>query len=115
MFFILVCFVSEVGSADTVIVTNGDRLTGKVKSMESGALIIETEYDPKIRIPWEQIQSLITDTPIFVKLHDGEELLGRMLESRAGGELRVHDRELGVRSLTIALTAHGMHCVSVAR
>lgn len=89
------CLVNEISNADTVIATNGDRLTGKVKSMESGVLIIETEYNPEIKIPWDKIHSLITDAPIYVKLENGEELVGRALQPRAGGRLRVNDSNLG--------------------
>lgn len=87
--------------ADTVIVENGDRLTGKIKAMESGKLTIKTEYS-EIKLPWEQVKSLVTDAPIFVKLDGGTLLIGRAVNARSAGNLRIINGELGAMSLPLA-------------
>ncbi len=93
--YALIFFVSNFSVADTVVIKNGDRLTGKIKKMEMGILIIKTTYDPEIKIPWTQIQSLITDAPIILKLEDGLRLVGRTVKSRNGSNLRIVDSEVG--------------------
>lgn len=92
---IFIFFVSKIGSADTVVVKNGDRLTGEVKKMESGALTIKTVYDPEIKIPWLQIQSLMTEAPIIIKLDDGTRLVGRAIKSYSDSNLRIVDNKAG--------------------
>lgn len=100
---ILIFLSASISNADTVVVKNGDRLTGKVKKMESGVLIIKTAYDPEIKIPWPQIQSLVTDTPIIIKLENGLRLVGRTVKSNNDNNLRIIDSGIGEVDFQLAL------------
>jgi len=62
--------------ADEVRLKNGDRLTGKVITMEEGKLVFETTYAGKITIKWAEVSSLKTDKPIKVVLSDETALEG---------------------------------------
>jgi putative salt-induced outer membrane protein YdiY len=68
--------VSGTAAADEVHLKNGDRLTGEVKSLEEGKLILETSYAGEISITWSEVEALITDEPIKVVLTDESVLEG---------------------------------------
>jgi len=57
-------------SADEVWLKNGDRLTGKVVSMDGGALVFKTSYAGDLSIQWGEVENLKTDEPIKVVLGD---------------------------------------------
>lgn len=53
--------------ADTVTLTNGDRLTGQVLLMDAGALVLSTDYAGEIRIAWNKVAQLLTDNPMMLR------------------------------------------------
>jgi len=53
--------------ADTVVLTNGDRLTGEVLLMDGGTLVLSTEYAGEIRIAWDKVAQLQTDDPMLMR------------------------------------------------
>src|SRR5690606_40638082 len=53
--------------ADTIVMTNGDRLSGEVLLMDGGRLILDTDYAGEIRIKWEQIAELQTNDPVLLR------------------------------------------------
>ena len=57
-------------SADEVWLKNGDRLTGKVLSLDGGTLVFKTSYAGDLSIKWEEVVNLKTDEPIKVVLGD---------------------------------------------
>jgi len=57
-------------SADVVWLKNGDRLTGKVVSMDGGTLVLKTSYAGDLSITWGEVVNLKTDEPIKVVLGD---------------------------------------------
>lgn len=74
--------------ADTVSLVNGDRLSGKVVSMEAEALWLQTAYAGKLKLPWARVSRIETDAPVRVRLADGTELDGQLLVD-AEGQLRI--------------------------
>ena len=56
--------------ADEVWLKNGDRLTGKVVSLDAGTLVFKTSYAGDLSIKWEEVANLKTDEPIKVVLGD---------------------------------------------
>jgi putative salt-induced outer membrane protein YdiY len=56
--------------ADEVWLKNGDRLTGKVVSLDAGTLVFKTSYAGDLSIKWEEVVNLKTDEPIKVVLGD---------------------------------------------
>jgi hypothetical protein len=66
----LVVLVWGYASADEVWLKNGDRLTGKVVSLEGGTLLLNTSYAGDLSIKWAEVVNLKTDSPIKVVLGD---------------------------------------------
>lgn len=70
--------------ADSVVMTNGDRLSGQVISMADGQLIFATAFAGEVKIPWDKLRNLQSDTPVRVRLADGSLLIGQLLAAPAG-------------------------------
>ena len=49
---------SAAAVADTVVLANGDRLTGQVLLLDSGTLVLKTEYAGELHIKWDQAASV---------------------------------------------------------
>lgn len=57
--------------ADTVILKNGDRLTGTAVKLEGGKLTFKTPYADAIAIAWDQVTTLTTDKPLVLPTPKG--------------------------------------------
>lgn len=55
---LLTCVSAVVLHADTVVLKNGDRLTGTAIKLEAGKLTFKTAYADAIAITWDQVTSL---------------------------------------------------------
>lgn len=53
--------------ADTVWLTNGDRLTGTIKSLDNGVLLLNTDYGGDVRIKFAQVQTLESEQELVVR------------------------------------------------
>lgn len=73
---------------DEVKLKNGDRLTGTVKELAGGKLILETKHSGPVTIDWAQVVSVKTDAPVKVKLITGEAVEGK-ISPAAEGKLKV--------------------------
>ena len=90
-------FVSASSLADTVVLDNGDRLSGTIVRMEATSLWLDTAYAGKIKLPWAQVNQVESDKPVRVRLADGTELDGQL---QAGG-----DRQVRIKIGSLAETA----------
>lgn len=59
------------GFPDTVIMSNGDQLTGEVVTMAEGRLALDTEYAGVVHIDWGRAARLWLDEPLPAVLADG--------------------------------------------
>jgi putative salt-induced outer membrane protein YdiY len=69
--FVFVCVLigliaSPALQADTVVLKNGDRLTGTAVKLEGGKLTFKTAYADAIAIAWDQVASLKLDKPLVL-------------------------------------------------
>jgi putative salt-induced outer membrane protein YdiY len=62
--------------ADEVILTNGDRLTGKILEIKDGILTLETSYSEPISLKFEEVQQMSSTEAVELHLTDGEVLKG---------------------------------------
>ena len=62
---------SAAASADVIVMTNGDKLTGRLDSIGDGVAILETTYAGSLSLDLNQIQALRTQTPFLVRLASG--------------------------------------------
>jgi putative salt-induced outer membrane protein YdiY len=81
LFVVLACGQA---SADEVWLKNGDRLTGKVVSLDSGLLVFKTSYAGDLSIKWEEVVNLKTDEPIKVVLGDETTVQGPVSPGDSG-------------------------------
>jgi len=80
----VVGFSLDEAKAGEVIMKNGDRLQGKILSMDSGKLVLETTYAGKITIAWDQVEQLTSDETLEISLPDKEMIKGRAVKAEAG-------------------------------
>jgi putative salt-induced outer membrane protein YdiY len=81
---LLVVLISSRAFGDEVLLKNGDRLTGKVISLEQGILLFSTTYAGDIPVQWEEIANLKTEEPVKVVLSDETTLQGPVLPGEEG-------------------------------
>ncbi len=62
--------------ADTVVMQNGDRLTGTIDSIAGGRVVLATEYAGRIPIKLDQVAELISDEAFDVRT-DGTKVNGK--------------------------------------
>ena len=67
-----------IANTDRVIFTNGDRLTGEVKSLERGLLRFKTDAAGTIRIEWDDVAYVTSDQNIQVETQEGLRFLGHL-------------------------------------
>ena len=67
---VMAALLTTLVHADEVVLTNGDRITGKVVELVDGKLSIKTEYAGVVKIDWTQVETFSTDQPIYVKVGD---------------------------------------------
>src|SRR5882672_5301904 len=75
---------AKVKRHDTVVMKNGDRLTGEVKRLQSGVLYIETDYmSGSIGLDWKQVETVQSTATFQVVLDDGRRVIG-LIEKISG-------------------------------
>lgn len=93
LFLILVLFAAPV-QADELLLVNGDRLSGTVKSMDGGKLTLSTEYGGDIKIKLSSVKKIITEEPVRIHLDNGWKLKGSLTPIEGGG-VRVKSAQTG--------------------
>src|SRR5277367_1009631 len=88
--------LGEVKRHDTVIMKNGDRLTGEVKRLENGVLYIKTDYfSGSVGVDWLQVEKVESTATYQIVLTDGNRLTGKIskveAESAPGKDFKVHE------------------------
>jgi len=53
--------------ADTIVMTNGDRLSGEVLLMDGGTLVLNTDYAGEVRISWDKVAQLQTSDTMLMR------------------------------------------------
>jgi hypothetical protein len=84
---------------DVVVLTNGDRITGEIKTLEFGLLELTTDHMGTLEIEWTSVASIASAVPFDVERIGGERVYG-LLGPGADQTLIVSD---GARSETIPL------------
>lgn len=70
--------------ADTVVLKNGDRLTGTAVKLDGGKLTFKTAYTDAIVIVWDQVTNLNTDKPLVLPTPKGNLEVTAIQRSDAG-------------------------------
>jgi hypothetical protein len=94
-FFFIFCLLVLLNSLtfavkeDIVILKNGDRITGEIKRLEFGILILSTDDLRTLNIEWDKIQSIQTNNLYEVELEDGRIYFGSIWPGNMEGTLLV--------------------------
>jgi Protein of unknown function, DUF481 len=71
--------VGATSRKDVVVMNNGDRFTGDVKSLQNGVLYVKTDYvDQNIGVDWAQVQSVESSAVYQVTLVNGLHITGKI-------------------------------------
>lgn len=79
---------------DQVDLQNGDRLSGQVKSLTGGKLVLETDYAGELTIDWSQVKSLRTEQEYLVTLLDGADPVAGPLQPGQEGRVEIGTEEV---------------------
>ncbi len=79
---------------DTVILDNGDRLTGELQKLEEGKLAFKTVYAGTISIDWKQVQEVITDGKAEIEVGSGRLYRGTFDQTDEGLEVRTEEEQV---------------------
>jgi putative salt-induced outer membrane protein len=60
--------------ADTIVLKNGDKLTGTVLKLDSGKLTVKTNYADVVPVDWDQVVSFTTDQALILPQASGPAL-----------------------------------------
>ncbi len=72
---------------DTIKTKSGATLTGRIIKIDSGTVEMETEYAGMLKIKQAEITGMKTGSGIFIRLGDGNRLMGVIEETGDGGLL----------------------------
>jgi hypothetical protein len=90
--FTNLCLASESHrKTDTIVLYNGDTVTGEIKNMFAGILELKTNAMGTLKIEWQEIAKLESKYHYEVRLDDGQRIYGEIKESSRPGEVRVSD------------------------
>ena len=64
--------------ADTVELVNGDRLTGTVRRLEDGVVVLQSELLGTLDVDWDKIRSIDSDAMFSVLTSDGDSHYGTL-------------------------------------
>ena len=73
--------------ADVIVLKNGDRVTGSVVKKDAATLTFKSAHFGTITLPWDQVESITTESLLHVELADGQNVQSRL--STANGRVQV--------------------------
>lgn len=76
---------------DVITLHNGDRITGEIKSLESGRLSLGTDAMGTLAIEWKEIASVSSNYNYEVRLVGGERFFGSVRPGAAPGAISIED------------------------
>ncbi len=74
---------------DVIVLSNGDRVTGEIKSYASGRLTVDTSHSSWIKVKWSLITSISSDKQFDVETIDGLHHYGTLAPSDPPGQLTI--------------------------
>jgi putative salt-induced outer membrane protein YdiY len=67
-----------------VTLKNGDKITGTVKGMEGGTLIVTPAWGPDVKVNWSDVATLTSEQMLPIRMVDGSTLNGTLSSDDAG-------------------------------
>jgi hypothetical protein len=78
------------GKNDVIMLANGDRITGEVKSMDRGQVELSTDAAGTIYIEWDKIEYISVDQDIQVETESGDRYFGHIEKSDSAFKVLVN-------------------------
>lgn len=88
-------------NAGTVILDNSDRVSGDIKKIENGILLLRTEAMGDINIKLDYVKTFSTDEEFDVKTQGGEVLKGKIRESGSGDVIILSGKHKSAQRLSL--------------
>lgn|GEM_PF-1089045 len=102
--FISVCScMSMTSAADTVLLTNGDRISGEVQELNETSLTIKTDYNPSINIKHDAINSFSTDQYHHWRIHQTQHEV-KVEHSTKPHHVIINNEQVHISALILANT-----------
>jgi Protein of unknown function, DUF481 len=79
--------------ADTLVLKNGDHLTGTIESSDAKAITFKTDYAGEIKVQWSAVKETSTEKPLYVVRKDQTTVNGNVTSEDAN--LIVHTANAG--------------------
>ncbi|MGA7920058.1 MAG: DUF481 domain-containing protein [Candidatus Acidiferrales bacterium] len=74
--FLCVVGMASAARADTVVLKNGDRLSGTIEVSDGKDVTLKTDYAGEIKIKWDAVTQVMTDKPLYVVTPDKKTVSG---------------------------------------
>lgn len=88
---------------DTLVLRNGDRMTGEFKQLQRGLVMLKTDAASTIYVKWTRVVTATTDKRFEIHLEDGRVFVGSIAASQTAYRVIVRGRtdtvEVAVRSV----------------
>jgi putative salt-induced outer membrane protein YdiY len=94
----LLSLAASAARSDTVILTDGDKLTGKITALVDGKLTINVAGVGDVKIDTAKVSSFSTDAPVVLKLKD-DTLVTQQVAIQPGGMIQIGGGLLGPHAL----------------
>lgn len=91
--FLAILAMASAAAADTVILKNGDHLTGTIEVSDGKNITLKTDFAGEIQIKWPSVAQVTTEKPLYVVTPDKRTVSGTV--TTEGNELVVHTAAAG--------------------
>jgi putative salt-induced outer membrane protein len=87
-FPIAVLVLASAARADTILLKNGDRLTGTIEVSDGKDVTLNTDFAGEIKVHWSTVQDVKSDKPVYVVMPDKSTVDGTLTTD--GANIVVH-------------------------
>lgn len=93
---LLVLLICSTLPADEVLFTNGDKLTGKVKTVEAGKITIENTVAGTVTVDLSTVRTFSTVEPVAIRMKDGSQLKMPVQSAEHPGQVIAGEQNLAL-------------------
>jgi len=90
---IIFFFLASQAGADTLILKNGDHLTGTITNSDGKQITLKTDYAGEIKVQWSALKELTSEKPLYVVTPDKKTVNGNV--TIEGTDMVVHTPSAG--------------------
>ena len=85
---LLFAAMAATAMADTIVLNNGDRLTGTIESSDGKEITLKTDYAGEMKVKWSDVKEATTQEVVYVVKKDKTTVNGTM--TTEGSEVTIH-------------------------